>query len=299
MGLKYLLWVAPLMLGVGSRAFAEHHGACFEKETEGYRMLDPANEAVCAEIVRNMSDLVARYGLDGLKVDFLDDIPASIAGPRGEAMMRFMRQLAEAVRAIRPDALIEYRQRYAGPVVLPWATQFRAGDVPFDFLDNLRRIGQVRLCVGDRVPVHADPAFWHPDETPENIARHLICALAGVPMVSVDLAAMPESTRRMIRNWLAFYRRHINTFRAGAWTVNYVHTQLSSIVCRGANETVAVLQDAGDLDRALDQSGGKVWVLNASCESLHGPFHQAFDHRHESVPSDAIPAAGLGVMEKS
>lgn len=298
MGMKYLLWVAPLMLGIHSKAFAVHRRACFEDEIEGYRMIDPANEAVCADVLRKMGELVADNGLDGLKVDFLDSIPARADVARGEVMLRFMRSLAKTVRAATTESLIEFRQKYANPQVLDCATQFRAGDVPFDFLENLRQIAQVRLCVGDGVPVHADPAFWHPEESDRNVARHLICALAGVPMVSVDLVGLTEDRREMIRLWLAFYHAHIETFRSGTWTVHYQGENLAAIQCRAAGECIVVLLSPCVLEQ-IREGGGNLWVLNASTDTLLGPFDEVLDCRHRKISDKVVPPAGLGNFRKA
>ena len=296
LGLRYLLWVAPLMIGVRTATFARHGDACFPEETEGYRIADPAREALCDAILGKMAALLRDNGLDGLKVDFLDAAPACVERARGEAMARFMARLKDAVFAAAPDGLIEYRQKYATPATLDWATQFRAGDVPFDFIENLHEIAQVRLCVGDGAPVHADPAFWHPDETAENIARHMICAIAGVPMLSVDLTKTPQATLDLIKRWTAFYSDHTDTFRSGRWEAHYLGTGLAALVCRSERETVAVVLDAHDLSGVVDPEGRPTWVLNASMRPISGPFGKVLDHELNPVNSPDVPPAGAGVV---
>ncbi len=296
MGMSYMLWVAPLMLGVRSKAHAALRGACFDDETEGYRVLDPQRGEESEAVIRRMAELMKDNGLDGLKVDFLDAVPATLEAGRGHAMRRFMTRLAHAIRAVKPDALIEYRQRYNGPQALPCATQFRAGDVPFDFLDNLHRIAQVRLAVGSRVPVHADPAFWRADETEDNIARHMICAMAGVPMLSMDLDQTPPGAAEAVRRWNGFYLEHLVTWRQGDWTVRYGLGPMESIACSTAAETIAIVTTPAAMPALLEQARGSLWVLNVSAQFIPGPFRQTVDALRRPASPGRVPPAGMGIV---
>lgn len=73
LGLKYLAWIAPLLLGDDSAArdrlaaFAPH-----ARPEWRCHVLDPRHEEVRRFVVDTCVRLVDRYGLDGLKIDFLD-----------------------------------------------------------------------------------------------------------------------------------------------------------------------------------------------------------------------------------
>ena len=294
LGMNYLLWVTPFLIGAKSRFLAEYPGAVRPECHEGCHTLDSTD----AEAANRMLELLARLmrdcRLDGLKVDFIDHIFPSLDRPQGRSATEFVRRLAEAVRAVKADALIEFRQNYATPGMLAYGTQFRAGDVPFDFLDNFLRIAQIRIGLGDRVPVHADPVYWHPQESPVNISRHLIASLAGVPMISMELTALPPVARRIIKHWLEFYNRHQETFRRGHWQAGYHQSGLSWLAVRGDTETIVILNDHTRLCEALAEVAGPAWILNLSPKELHLDGAETFDSEDNSAACGVIPLGGCG-----
>lgn len=82
-GLRYTAWIAPLLLGERAEAhrtwarFAPHYVHRLD-----CRILDPRHAEVREHVVRVCRDAVADYGLDGLKIDFLDEAVAYGAAPR-------------------------------------------------------------------------------------------------------------------------------------------------------------------------------------------------------------------------
>lgn len=292
-GLNYMLWVAPFLIGDKSVIGQEPGLATVGSPREGCRILDPGDEVHGQRIMGSIAGLMD-LGIDGLKVDFLDAIPAEPTSPRGRATHAFICDLSRRIRACKEDALIEYRQHYCSPQMLPLATQFRAIDLPFDANRNLLHIAKLRAILGDGVPIHADPAYWHPDETPENVARHMISAMAGVPMVSMDLAVMPEEQAHIVRFWLGFYNRHIATFRDGAWSIVYDGDQLVYMVVRGEKETLVYLNTHRAFNEACHQPGDeKLSVLNVSAKPLE--VQEGFDGVSPAgrPVSDRVPPGGM------
>lgn len=73
MGLRYVAWIAPLL--VGERTAAHREMAAYAPhaiDRLGCRVLDPRRAEARRFAVDSCVDLVRRYGLDGLKIDFLD-----------------------------------------------------------------------------------------------------------------------------------------------------------------------------------------------------------------------------------
>lgn len=296
LGLKYLLWVSPFMAGMKSKFYAETECAYLTEEHEGYRVFDPNNGEAAGKSMKYMLDIVRNYGLDGLKIDFVDAVPQSPDNPRGEAVFNYISTLLNAIKKENPDALFEFRQRYCTPIMLDQATQFRAGDVPFDFMENLHRIAQIRICVGDKVPVHADPVYWHPRESAVNVARHMICSLAGVPMVSMDLKQLPEEQRTVIEYWLNFYKEHLNTFRNGHWRIEYEFDHLAYITVQHGTEKIVFLCNSKSAIEAIGDFSGELYLLNMSGEPLMSECHSIKDCCGRPVQAGGIPAAGQGIM---
>lgn len=220
-----------------------------------------------------------KYPLDGLKIDFLDDVPTNPERPRGQTH-KFIADLSAAIRSHKNAALIEFRQSYATVGMLPFATQFRAGDVPFDFTDNYQRLAQIRVGVGDKVPVHADPAYWHPNETPENISRHMIASLLGVPMLSMDLSKISKMEKTIISNWLKFYQKHLETFKNGHWEIKYRNGAVSWVTVSNSYELIVFINDIWTSTEALnkfDDFEGKIIFLNLTAEDTRFIAYEGYD----------------------
>ena len=195
LGMKYMVWTAPHLWGFKSDLYNNNPGMTIDNPIEGYDKMD-INKADFAPLVKKLRALAADNGLDGLKIDFLDIVPPNIDYPNGRATEKLIAELTGGLKADNPDALIEFRQSYSTPVMLKYGTQFRAGDVPFNWLFNFGRMVELRLSLGNLGPVHADPAYWPFGETSENVARHMMAMLVGVPMLSMDLARLTDTEKR-------------------------------------------------------------------------------------------------------
>ena len=73
MGLKYVLWVAPFMVGSASRMAQEMAEHLLPNEFMGFmgfRSLCPRNPQVREHVTRTLLRLMGDYGVDGFKLDF-------------------------------------------------------------------------------------------------------------------------------------------------------------------------------------------------------------------------------------
>ena len=296
MGLKYLLWVAPYLIGDHSAMYERLKkipGAIFGDYLEGYYKLAPENAEAALPMLDLMEKLLKEYNLDGLKVDFLDQIHPDIDAPRAEACYNFTAELAKRVRKQKSDAMIEFRQSYAVPRMLACGTQFRAGDAPFDFLLNLRRIAQIRLALGDGVPVHADPAYWPADELPVNISRHFIAMMAGVPMLSVEFADLNAESEAICRFWIDFYKKNASWLKDACWKFDYTGGQLGNAVGTCRNRAIAIVSDPCRVPEIKNTT----WVLNLSYAPITLPGAEVLDWCGNPVAGEVIPE-GCGALVK-
>jgi len=298
MGMKYLFWVAPFLIGEKSefrKQFPDGHRKDYH---EGCYVIDSGKADAMNAQLEKMKHVMRDYGLDGLKVDFLDYIKPNIEEPEGRETMKFIRELAAALREMKPDALIEFRQAYATPGMAPYGTQFRAGDVPFDFVDNFQRLAQIRVSMGDRIPVHADPVYWHPAESPVNISRHMIASLTGVPMLSMDLLKISETERKIIRRWLDFYENHLPTFRDGRWQAVFHQSNAAYVTVSHDGESIVILLDPARLNQALEQAEKRAVVLNLSLEELRCAGAESADCEGNPGKKGVIPPGGSGCVNR-
>ena len=297
LGLNYLFWVAPFLVGAKSRFAGQFPEAHDHQYREGCFTMDGSAREAMDAMLEKMRHVMLDYALDGLKADFLDHILPDLKAPRGQSVTAWIARLAQTVRAVKPDALIEFRQSYATPGMKPYGTQFRAGDVPFDFTDNFQRLAQIRVSMGDGVPVHADPAYWHPEEKPENIARHLIASLAGVPMLSMDLLKLGAREEKIVRHWLKFHRANRRLFRDGRWQVRYARNNTAWMSVSDGAESLAIVSDPARLPEVLEQCAKPVRILNLAQTPLVLPEAKTFDGEGGRGVAGVVPPGGLG--EKS
>lgn len=210
-GLRYLLWVAPLLVGPEADCFGRWAEAAPAPATvPGARVLDPRLPEVRRHVVELCVTLVREHGLDGLKLDFLDEA-AVYAGDGGEDVGRAMTGLLAEVRAVlervRPGLLLELRQPYAGPGMAPYGNMLRSFDCPADATANrVRTLDTALLAVGGAV--HSDMLMWSRTAPVEAVARQLIGALHAVPQVSVRLDLLPAAHLAAVRFWLGRWLRH-------------------------------------------------------------------------------------------
>ena len=218
LGMKYMLWYSVPFVGKYSKAFERFHGKHLNwNERLGAATLDPRYPDVREYLISIYEKAMTEWDLDGFKLDFIDSFCATrIAPPHQpamdcrtveEAVVKLMTGVKEALQKIKPDALIEFRQSYIGPAMRLYGNMFRVGDCPDDLISN--RVGMVdlRLLMGGSA-VHSDMLMWHPQETVENAAVQIQNILFAVPQISVRLAELPETHRRMLGFWMDFIRRH-------------------------------------------------------------------------------------------
>ena len=259
MGFSYLLWFAVPFAGLHSQAYAAFRDKLlYVSDRLGVGVLDPRFPEVRAGLIKRCAGLVESFGLDGLKIDFLDrfPVPSDCVDPAigeefagrdcksvDEAVAVLLEDLCCTLRAIRPDILIEFRQDYTAPAMRRFANLFRASDCPGDRISNRRRIINLRLLSGNTA-VHSDMLGWCGQESAESAARQLWNVVFSVPQISVRLAALSPEHRRMLRSWLSFWKKNRELFLHGALTP--LHPELNYpvvIVENGTSAAVVVYSD--------------------------------------------------------
>ncbi|MEV0699657.1 glycoside hydrolase family 36 protein [Saccharopolyspora sp. NPDC050389] len=209
-GLRYMIWVAPLLLGPQADCYEEWAPfAPVAARVPGAYVLDPRHPEVRTHVVGTCLRLVRDYGLDGLKVDFLNEVMVYAGDERGDvgqALKLLLTELRGALLAERSDLLLELRQPYVGPGMAAFGNMLRSFDCPADSTANrVRTIDTSLLAVGGAV--HSDPLLWDTSAPVEAAARQLIGALHSVPQVSVRLDALTSEQAEAVRFWLAQWRR--------------------------------------------------------------------------------------------
>ena len=278
-GLKYMLWLAVPYIGDETEAWKRFEKMLLRgangKSPGRVGTLDPRFPEVREYLVQTYERVIGEWGFDGVKLDFIDCFtlgshdPAVAEGYAGrdykslpEAVDVLMREVNRRLRKIKPDVLIEFRQRYMGPAILQYGNMIRAADCPADMASNRRRICNLRLTSGESA-VHADMLVWSADETPEGAALPILSSLFGVIQYSMVLQTIPEPHREVIRHWLGFSQRHRKTLMRGDFRPHQPQAGFPVVEAESEDERIIAVYTAGTMVAAgsLDKD---VYVINAA-----------------------------------
>lgn len=220
MGIRYLMWFSVPFLGKNTRAWDKFHNKllCYD-EVQQAGVLDLRYPEVREYLKDIYVKAVKEWRIDGLKLDFIDEFylrPESPAFSEGmdfadvqEALAVFLTEVIRELKAIRPDILIEFRQRYIGPQIRKYGNLLRVTDCPGSGISN--RVGTIdlRLLSGETA-VHSDMLMWHREEKPEDAALQIISCIFSTVQISVELENITESIKEMLTFWMKFMRSHVD-----------------------------------------------------------------------------------------
>lgn len=216
-GMKVILWYSVPFVGCRSKNYERFKGmyVCSCSHLNNVMCLDPRFKEVRDFMVDIYKKAVSEWGLDGLKLDFIDSFALSDISkqddPRRdcisleEGVEKLLSEVTNVLKAIDPEILIEFRQSYIGPTIRKYGNMLRVSDCPNDAIRNKIGIVDLRLISGGTA-VHSDMLMWHKNEKPEQIAFQLLSTMFGVPQISVRLCEVPEEHKLVIKNYLDFWR---------------------------------------------------------------------------------------------
>ncbi|MBO4367977.1 MAG: alpha-galactosidase [Clostridia bacterium] len=220
-GLKVALWFPVPFVGKNNPDYARFADklVCYSDRFSA-GILDPRYPEVRAYIVDGYRKMAEEYGIDGLKLDFIDVLryapfaggvfPACEGGDcetLEEAIAVLLGEVERAFRAEDPDFLIEFRQNYVGPSITRFCNMLRVDDCAFDSFSNRLGMADLRM-MNYPLAVHADMFLWAHDEEPRECARMLLNSLFEVPQISVRLASSTPDQLRVIRNYVSYWDDH-------------------------------------------------------------------------------------------
>ena len=274
MGMKYMVWYSVPYVGKKSSNYERFKGKYLSESAE-VGVLDPRFPEVREFLCSTYENAMKEYGLDGFKLDFIDSFrfdnadPAEADNYAGRdikslpaAIDVLMKEIYRRLSAIRPDVLIEFRQRYIGPAMRQYGSMFRAGDCPADMQGNRQRIANLRLTSGESA-VHSDMLEWNLAETPENAARHILSALFGVVQYSLMLGELPENHTKVIRHWLDFSQKHRETLLKSEFRPYHPEKCYPVIEAESDDELIVAVYDDMSVPE-MKTSGKRTYIINAS-----------------------------------
>lgn len=226
-GMKVMLWYSVPYIGIHSKAYEDFKDMLLDSNTNEWFCIDPRYKKAREYLVGVYAKAVRSWGLDGLKLDFIDAFalkgkslepdPRRDYSSLEDAIDALLTDVTDALKAINPEIMIEFRQSYIGPTIRKYGNMLRVGDCPNDAIRNRAGIVDMRLTSG-RTPVHSDMIMWNPDDTVESAALQFASILYGVPQISVLIDKLNPQHYEMLRYYLSFWRAHRDVLLDGKLT---------------------------------------------------------------------------------
>ena len=294
--MKVMLWYSVPYMGIHCQKYEEFKDMLLDEtgDRNTFFALDPRYPEVRDYLVGIYSDAITSYGLDGLKLDFIDSFYLSgrslEADPRRDissledAIDALMSRVTSELTAIKPDVLIEFRQSYVGPSIRKYGNMLRVGDCPNDAIQNRRGIVDLRFTSG-RTAVHSDMLMWNVNEPVSSAAVQVASTLYSVPQISMLIEKLPEDHRKMLAYYVGFWTEHRDVLLDGKLTATHpeccynlvcsekdgkaIFTAYGETVIPVKTEKAIVVNVTGEESLILKNCGGKNFrVVNCMGEEL-------------------------------
>ena len=223
-GLKVGLWYSVPFCGVKSEAYKNFKGKFLTENHRWAPVFDPRYPEVRQYLVKTYVNAVKDLGLDGLKLDFIDDFknyPETDFDWDGKDMLSIngavdllLSEIMDELKKINPDIFIEFRQKYTGPAIRKYGNMLRAFDCPGDYVMNRVRIADIKMLAGNTA-VHSDMVTWHPMESLHDAALHYMNTLFGVPQISIMLGKANPDHLKMIKFYTDYWKKNMTHLLSG------------------------------------------------------------------------------------
>lgn len=249
-GMKVMVWYSVPFMGHSGKNHTRFEGKyLYTIRHLNTDVLDPRYKEVREFLVDVYVRAVRDYGLDGLKLDFIDEFKPKEGKSNTdyenmdcrsveEAVHQLLDEAYKALTAIKPDIMLEFRQGYVGPVVSSYGNMLRVADCPNDPLSNRTGVVDLRMLSG--VAVHSDMLMWNKNDTVEGVAKQLMCVMFGVPQISVKLEGLPTAHHTYLKGFLEFWRAHRDAAVKGKLTAKGVAAAYTQVTSENDIEAVTV-----------------------------------------------------------
>ena len=252
LGIKMLLWFPVPFVGFETEDYKRlKDKIAFERKEFGAGVLDVRYPDIREYIVGIYKRFVSDYGIDGLKLDFIDAFKADPAGIAPFAEGMDIENLDEAVRvlmdgiynemtAVNPDFMFEFRQNYIGAEIVNHCNMLRVADCAADSITN--RIGTAALrLVNGGTAIHSDMLLWAKTETPLNCARQLLNIMFAVPQISVLLTKIPDEQYRVIKRFVSYWTENRDVILNGKFRAEHPEANYTSMSAEAYGKKITVL----------------------------------------------------------
>lgn len=272
-GMKVMLWYSVPFVGIHSQKYEEFKDMLLDQsgDKKTYWALDPRYKKVRDYLIRVYTTAVTEWGLDGLKLDFIDSFILQGASMKEDAARDYsslekaidvlLTDMMMALTAINPEILIEFRQSYVGPSIRKYGNMLRVEDCPDDAIINRQNIVNLRLTSG-KTAIHSDMIMWNPEDTVESAALQFAHILYSVPQISMRADSLSPDHSRMLQYYLSFWLEWRKVLLDGKLTAKNPESQYSQVCSTLQDKAVFTVYT----DRIVDVCTKEAVVVNASGE---------------------------------
>ena len=252
--MKALLWYSIPFMGEKAKLAEKFKGKYLRHmpSLETY-VLDPRFPEVREYLIGHYVKAVKEWKWDGLKLDFIDQFKSDentvLEATDGrdyasvyEAVDVLMSDMITQLKAVNPDVMVEFRQRYIGPAMRKYGNMFRATDIPNGAPKNRQRIVNLRVLSGDTA-VHSDMLMWHYDEPVEIAALQLLNIIYSVPQLSVRLAELPAKHLKMVTYYTKYWKDNKDILLNGTFQPSGIIGRYPLISSNNTGKQIITLYD--------------------------------------------------------
>ncbi len=289
--MKFMIWFSVPFVGYYSKNFERFKGKFLRRRDHINAMvLDPRFKDVRDFISDKYVSFVKEYGIDGLKLDFIDAFFLEEESSREydkmdtvsveDAVDMLLSEISVKLKSINPEFLIEFRQSYIGPVISQYGNMFRVTDCPNDPLMN--RVHSLNMRMSQNGVIHSDMMMWNKDDTNEAVAYQLLSTMFCVPQISILFENITPDHKRILKNYISFWREHKETILRGEMEYFDVHANYSQAKSTKNGECISVLYQsvvdkvASDKASYIFNASGKAYTYLEAEDDLAYEVYDAF-----------------------
>ena len=299
-GLKVMFWFPVPFIGLFTEAYKNLKGMySYTNENAHLAVLDPRYKAVRDYLVDIYIKAVSEWGLDGLKLDFIDCFELGVDALKADASRDFvsieeaveelLNNVVSSLKQINPDILIEFRQNYIGPAVRQYANILRVADCPDDALRNRTDTINLRLTSG-KTAVHSDMLMWNKEESPEHAALQIASCLYSVPQISVKTGELSIEHKKMLSFYLKLWCSYRDVLLDGYFIAKNPESNYSQVLSSLNNRNVYTVFT----DTIVENTASDNVVVNASAndgiiiKNASGKFYRTVNCMGEELCNGII-----------
>lgn len=267
LGFSYMIWLSLPFLGIKTDHWERFKNKIlYLDEFQRAGVLDIGDEQVRKHLIITVKNLLDKFPLDGLKLDFIETFTSEEKDSYdlSKGLIDFLESLNDSYPQNK-DFLIEYRQDYVNPVMMQYCNIVRAKDCPNNYFLNRIRTVDLRLSC-PYTAIHSDMIMWHPNESVESAALQLLNILFSVPQVSVAFDQMSKEHKQMLSFWLNFYEENKETLFSKEFIPLFPQEGYPQIQVKGKNNTI-IFNYSEERIVKPSKNHKKIYVINGTLNS--------------------------------